>query len=180
MSEEADALARGGREWLSRLDIDEAERASLWKSMTDMRVAIMVDVVGMSALSAFEFGKAEAERLWTWGGLAEALFEAAEPEEIEGGVLQVGVLVGSTDLDPADAVRSACAVLADRTWSEPAARTIAEHQFSYWAAAERPSRGPVRIEVHAAPGLATISEGQRQDMLDDPDFAHLHDVLRML
>jgi len=152
----------------------------MWKTITDLRVVLTVHVVGMSALSAFELGKAEAERLWVWEDLAEALFEAAEPEEIEGGVIDVSVLVGVTELEPADAVRSACAVLADRTWSEPAVRTIPEHQYSYWEPETRPERGLVRVEVHAAPGLAPVSEGQRQDMLDDPDFAHLHDVLRML
>ncbi len=179
MPEEADDYARAGREWLSQLDMDADQLASLRKSMTDVRVGVIVDVVGMSALTAYEFAKAEAERLWAWTELAEARFEANEPEEVEGGAIRVGVLVGVTDLNPADAVRSACAVFADRTWSDPAPRTIAEHQFSYWAADAQPSRGPIRIEVHAAPGLSTITERQRQELLDDPAFVHLHDILRM-
>jgi hypothetical protein len=74
---------------------------------------------------------------------------------------------------------SACAEFAGRTWNEPAVRTIAEHQFSYWAAHVRPERGPVRIEVHAAPGLTTLTERERQELLDDPGFWYLHDILRM-
>lgn len=179
MPEKSDDYIRAGQEWLSRLDIDADQLVSLRKSMTDVRVAVIVDVVGMGEISAYGFAKAEAGRLWAWTELAEAHFEAGEPEQVEEGVIRVGVLVGVTELNPADAVRSACAVFADRKWSKPVARTIADHQFSYWVAAVQPSRGPVRIEVHAAPGLSPITERERQELLDNPDFAHLHDVLRM-
>jgi hypothetical protein len=179
MPDQTGDYASVGQEWLSTLDADEDQLTSLRKSMTDVRVAMMLDVVGMGALSAYEFAKAEAWLLWTWTGLTEERFEAIEPEQVEGGVMRIGVLIGVTALDPAEAVRSACAVLANRTWSEPAVRTIAEHQFSYWAADVRPARGPVRIEVHAAPGLSPITERQRQELLDNPDFGPLHDILRM-
>lgn len=178
MSGEADELVRAGEEWLSRLELDADQLASLRKSMTDIRVALMVDVVGMGELSAYEFAKAEAGALWGWPDLVEALFEANEPEDIAGGAIQVGVLVGVTELSPADAVRSACAMFPERRWSEPGVRTIAEHQFARWDADTAPARGPVRIEVHAAPGLSPITDHQRQELLDDPHYAFLHDVLR--
>ncbi|MGH8573938.1 MAG: hypothetical protein ACREX8_15395 [Gammaproteobacteria bacterium] len=168
-------FASAAEEWLSTLDLDADQLAALRKSMTDITVAISVDVVGMDSLHAYEFAKAEAGRLWTWSQLSEAIFEASEPEAIDDGVIRVGVLVGVTALDPVEAVRSACAEFQDRTWSEPAARTVAAHQFSYWTPNERPEHGPVRVEVHAAPGLITITERERQEMLDDPNLRHLHD-----
>lgn len=180
MSEEAEAAIRGARDRLSRLDIDEAQRAALRKGITDVRVVLTVHVTGMSTPKAVERAKAEADRLWAWDGLTEPLFEAAEVEEPDCDDIEVSVLIGVTDLAPADAVRSVCAVFADRRWSQPAARTIPEHQFSYWEPTSRPSWGPFRIEVDVGPGLTPISEGQRRDMLDDQDFAHLHDILRML
>jgi hypothetical protein len=141
MPEKVDDYIRAGQEWLSRLDIDADQLALLRKSMTDVRVGVIVDVVGMGEISAYGFAKAEAGRLWAWTELADARFEAGEPEQVEEGVIRVGVLVGVTELNPADAVRSACAVFADRKWSEPDARTIADHQFSYWVAGARPDRG---------------------------------------
>jgi hypothetical protein len=107
------------------------------------------------------------------------MLEATEPEAVEGGALRVGVLVGVTELEPIDAGRGACAALTHLRWGRPSTRTVAAHQFAFWEAASRPSRGCVRIEVHAAPGLAPITERQRQEMLADPQFAHLHHILRM-
>lgn len=178
VSEDADELVMAREEWLSRLELDADQLASLRRSMTDIRVALMVDVVGMGELSAYEFAKAEAGALWGWPGLVGALFEANEPEQVGGGAIRVGVLIGVTELSPADAVRSACAMFPERRWSEPGVRTIAEHRFAAWDADKAPSRGPVRIEVHAAPGLSPITERQRQELLDDPDYALLHAVLR--
>ncbi|PZS26941.1 MAG: hypothetical protein DLM58_19675 [Pseudonocardiales bacterium] len=174
----ADDCVRAAHEHLLGLGLDAEQLAALRKSMTDIRVAIQVDVLAMSALTAYEFAKAEAYRLWAWAELAEALFDANEPEEIEGGALRAGVLVGVTELAPAEAVRSACAVFADRQWSEPAPRAIPQHQFAVWKADLRPSRGLLRIELHAAPGLSPITERRRQELLDDQDFAYLHDLLR--
>lgn len=161
------------------MDLAADQVTALVKSMTDIRVAMLVDAVGMAELSAYELAKAEAARLLSWAGLTEVIFEANEPEAVANGIVQVGVLVGVTTLEPAAAVRSACAALADRQWSAPRPQAIAEHQFALWCADPSTSRGPVRIEVHAAPGLATVTERQRRELLDDPDLAHLHDLLRL-
>lgn len=178
VSDEADDLLRTAREQLSEPGLAADELAMMLKSMTDVRVAMMVETVGMGELTAYETAKAEAARLLSWPELTEMIFDANEPETGPGGAVQVGVLVGVTTLQPADAVRSACAALADRRWSAPQPRTIAEHQFAFWCADPIPSSGPARIEVHAAPGLATVTERQRREMLDDPDLAHLHGLLR--
>jgi hypothetical protein len=175
----ADKVLRGARAQLSDLELTADQLRALLKSMTDIRVAMLVDMVGMGELSAYELAKAEAARLLSWAGLTEVIFDANEPETAPSGIVQVGVLVGVTTLEPAAAVRSACVALADRRWSAPHPRTIAEHQFAFWCADPSPSRGPVRIEVHAAPGLATVTERQRREMLDDPDLAYLHDLLRL-
>lgn len=179
MSDDADDVLAVARAQLSELDLAADQLAAMVKSMTDVRVAVMVEFVGMGELSAYETAKAEAARLLSWTGLTEVIFDANEPETGPGGAVQVGVLVGVTTLEPAAAVRSACAALADRRWSAPQPRAIAEHQFAFWCADPVPSSGPTRIEVHAAPGLATVTERQRREMLDDPDLAHLHDLLRL-
>lgn len=178
MSCDADDVLRAAREQLSELDLAADELAATLKSMTDVRVAMLVDTLGMGELSAYETAKAEAARLLSWTGLTEVIFDANEPETGPTGAVHVGVLVGVTTLEPASAVRSACAALVDRQWSVPQPRTIPEHQFAFWCADPPPSSGPTRIEVHAAPGLATVTERQRREMLDDPDLAHLHDLLR--
>lgn len=178
MSQEGDAL-RAARAALSELGLAADELAAMVESMTDIRVAMLVDVVGTGELSAYETAKTEAARLLSWDGLTKVIYEANEPERAPSGALSVGVLVGVTALGPAAAVRSACAALTGRSWSAPRRRTVPEHQFAFWSAEPVPSEGPVRIEVHAAPGLATVTERQRREMLDDPDLAHLHDLLRM-
>lgn len=147
--------------------------------MTDIRVGMLVDTVGMGELSAYELAKAEAARLLSWAGLTEVILNANEPDPVPSGAVQVGVLVGVTTLEPATAVRSACVALADRRWSAPHPRTIAEHQFAFWRADPSPPRGPVRIELHAAPGLAIVTERERREILDNPDLAYLHDLLRL-
>jgi len=178
VSGDADDSLAATRAQLSDLELAADELAALVRSMTDIRVAMLVETVGMGEISAYETAKAEAVRLLSWTGLTEAILDANEPETGPGGAVQVGVLVGVTTLEPATAVRSACAALADRRWSTPQPRTIPEHQFAFWCADPVPSSGPARIEVHAAPGLATVTERQRREMLDDPDLAHLHDLLR--
>lgn len=152
--------------------------AALLRSMTDLRIALIVDTVGMGELSTYELAKAEATRLLSWEGLVEVRLEANEPEAVPGGAIRVGVLVGVSTLAPDDAVRSACAALADRRWSEPRQGLVAEHRFALWCADPPVAEGPVRIAVHAAPGLAVVTDRQRREMLDDPDHSHLHDVLR--
>jgi hypothetical protein len=122
---------------------------------------------------------ADAARLLSWTGLTEVIFDANEPEKPAEGVVEVGVLVGTTLLEPAAAVRSACTELADRQWSPPQQRSVPAHQFASWCADPLPERGVARVEVHAAPGLATVTERQRREMLDDPDLSHLHDLLRL-
>ena len=179
MPESADEILRAARARLSELDLDADQLASLLRSMTDIRVAVLVDTVGMSDLSAYELAQAEAARLVSWPGLAEPILDANEPETVASGAVQVGVLVGVTDLEPAAAVRSACAWLTDRQWTSPRPRALAEHQFALWCPDPRPPRGVARIEVHAAPGLATVTERQRREMLDDPDLAHLHLILQL-
>ncbi|MBA2309163.1 MAG: hypothetical protein H0W01_07680 [Pseudonocardiales bacterium] len=176
---DAGDLIRAAQAELLALDLDPDDLAALRKSMSDIRVALVVDIVGMDELGAYELAKTQACRLWAWPDLTEPRLDADEPEEIEGGVLRVGVLVGVTELPPIEAVRGACAVLENLSWSPPSTRTIAAHQAAYWTAVPRPSSGCVRIEVHAAPGLATITERRRQEMLADPAFAYMHDILRM-
>lgn len=179
MPDAADDVLRAARARLSELDLDADQLSALLGSMTDVRVAMQVDVVGMGELSAYELAKAEAANLLSWAGLSEAIFEANEPETGRSGAIGVGVLVGVTTLNPDAAVRSACAALPGRRWSAPQPRVIAEHQFASWCADPLPVRGPARIEVHAAPGLAIVTERQRREMLDDPELAHLHDLLRL-
>lgn len=176
---DAEDLARAGRRMLSEQDLDPGDASVLQQSMSDTRVVLSVDTVGMDPVSAYQLAKSEATRLWAWPGLIDPLLDADEPEQIHGGVLRVGVLVGVTELAPVVAVRRACAVLKHRRWSAPSARTIAEHQFAWWEATPRPSRGAVRIEVHVAPGLSPITESRRQELLADPRFAYLHHILRM-
>lgn len=178
MPGDADDVLAVARDQLSELDLAADQLAAMLRSMADVRVAMLVDMVGMGELSAYETAKAEAARLLSWTGLTEVIFDANEPETGPGGAVAVGVLVGATALEPAAAVRSACAALTDRRWSASRPRTIAEHQFAFWCADPVPASGPVRIEVHAAPGLATVTERQRREMLDDPDLAHLHGLLR--
>ena len=154
-----------------RAELEEAaDGLTAWlRSLTDIRVAVLVDVVGAGELGAYELAKAEAARLLAWPGLVRAILDANEPETLPGGVVRVGVLVGVTTLDPAAAVRGACATFADRQWTEPRALTIPEHQCASWSADPPPARGPVRVEVHAGPGLATVTERQRRELLDDPE-----------
>lgn|GEM_PF-3584930 len=166
------------RAWLSELGLSADQLTAVLRSMTDVRVAVLVDSTGMNELSAYELAGSEAARLLSWDGLTEVIFDANEPETVPSGAVQVGVLVGVTTLEPATAVRSACAALADRLWSGPHQRAIPEHQFAWWCADPPPSSGPVRVEVHAAPGLSIVTERQRREMLDDPDLAPLHDLLR--
>lgn len=179
MSGAADDLLSTARARLSELGLSGDQLTAALTSMTDVRVAMFVDAIGVNELNAYELAKAEAARLLSWAGLTETIFDAHEPETVPSGAIQVGVMVGVTTLEPAAAVRSACAALADRRWSRPYPRAIAEHQFASWCADPTPSWGPVRMEVHAAPGLAIVTERQRREMLDDPDFAPLHDLLRL-
>ena len=174
----ADAEREDADPDVAALELAADQLAAMLRSVTDIRVAMLVDTIGMGELSAYETAKAEAARLLSWAGLSEVIFDANEPETGPTGSVQVGVLVGVTTLEPAAAVRSACATLAGRQWSPPQPRSIPEHQFAFWCADPIPSAGPVRIELHAAPGLATVTERQRREMLDDPDYAHLHDLLR--
>lgn len=173
-----DDLLRTTLEQAAELDRDADELAALLRSMTDIRIGMTVDTVGTGELSAYELAKAEAARLLSWSGLHEVRLDANEPETTPSGAIQVGVLVGVTTLEPDAAVRSACAALADRRWSAPRQGLVAEHRFASWSADPPVAEGPVRIEVHAAPGLAFLTDRQRREMLDDPDHAHLHDVLR--
>jgi hypothetical protein len=162
---DADAAARAQ---LSELGLAADQLARMLLSVTDVRVAMLVETRGLGELSAYETAKAEAARLLSWAGLVEVILDANEPETGPAGSVRVGVLVGVITLELAAAVRSACAALADRRWSAPQQRTIPEHQFAFWCADPVPPMGPVRIEVHAAPGLATVTERQRREMLDDP------------
>ena len=167
-----------GAELPSELDV-AADQLTAWlRSMTDVRVGMHVVTAGMGELAAYETAKAQAARLVSWADLTELRLDANEPEPGPDGLVQVGVLVGVTALDPASAVRSACAELDDRVWDGPHALRIAEHQFAVWCADPAPAEGPVRVEVHAAPGLAFLTERRRREMLDDPDYAHLHHRLR--
>ena len=178
MPDPDDDLLRTALDQAAELEHDAEQLAALLRSMTDIRVGMTVDTVGMGELSAYELAKAEAARLLSWSGLVEARLEANEPETTPHGAIQVGVLVGVTTLEPEAAVRSVCAALDDRRWSAPQQGLIAEHRFASWSADPPAPQGPVRIEVHAAPGLAVVTDRQRREMLDDPDYAHLHEVLR--
>lgn len=178
MPDPADELLAAAREQAAELELAADQLASLLRSMTDVRVGVLIRAVGMGELSAYELAKAEAARLLSWSGLAELIFDANEPET-SGGAVEVGVLVGVTTLDPAEAVRSACAELTGRRWSPPQQRTVPAHQFAFWCAEPVPAQGLARVEVHAAPGLATVTDRQRREMLDDPDYSHLHDLLRL-
>lgn len=158
----------------SEFDLDAEQFAAWLRSTTDIRVGMHVVCVGLGALGAYETAKAQAARLVSWAGLTELRLDANEPETGPDGAVEVGVLVGVTALAPADAVRSACAELADRAWDGPHPLRIPEHQFAFWAADPPPDHGPVRIELHAAPGLAMVTERQRRELLDDllrPDDA---------
>jgi hypothetical protein len=138
-----------------------ADELTRWvASMTEVRVALLVFVVGHGPLTAYELARAEAARLAGWDGLARVVLDADEPEPVADGALRVGVLVGPTALDPDAAVRGACAVLDDRGWSAPRSLSVAEHRGAYWEAAPLPERGVARIEVHAAPGLATAASAR--------------------
>jgi hypothetical protein len=173
-----DDLRQTALDQASALHRDADDLAALLRSMTDIRIGMTVDTVGMGELSAYELAEAEAARLLSWAGLVEVRLDANEPETAPSGAIQVGVLVGVTTLEPDAAVRSACAALADRRWSAPRQGLMAAHRFAVWSADPPVAAGPVRIELHAAPGLALLTERQRREMLDDPDHAHLHDVLR--
>ena len=105
------------RDQVSELEAAADELAALVRAMTDVRVAMLVDVVGAGGFGAYELAKAEAARLLTWSGLTEAILDADEPEATPEGPLRVGVLVGVTPLEPAAAVEGACGALPDRRWS---------------------------------------------------------------
>ncbi len=114
MPDPDDDLRQTALDQASALHRDADDLAALLRSMTDIRIGMTVDTVGMGELSAYELAEAEAARLLSWAGLVEVRLDANEPETAPSGAIRVGVLVGVTTLEPDAAVRSACAALADR------------------------------------------------------------------
>lgn len=87
------------------------------RDVTDIRVALIVESIGLDDLDASQLARKQAYRLWAWPHLTEAGFDVDWPEELDNGALRVSVLVGVTDLPPIEAVRGACAVFEDLSWT---------------------------------------------------------------